>query len=77
MRSLVYVDFEKGSVAVSRTVHGELYIPVKTIYMVMKPLPLVCSVRPVDTYCLIFRALNTVAACCSDTMVSVYPNYTL
>ena len=48
--------------AVSPILHGELYIPVKAIHTVMKPLPLVCSVRPDDTYCLIFRALNIVAA---------------
>jgi len=64
-------------VAVSPYLHGELYIPVMAIQMVMKPLPLVCSVGPDDTYSLIFRALNIVAACFSDTLLSVYPNYTL
>ena len=39
--------------------------------------PAVCSVRTDDTYSLIFRALHIVAACSSDTMVFVYPNYTL
>jgi hypothetical protein len=77
MRSPVYVDFEKGQVAVFPFLRGVLYIPVKAIQTVMKRLPLVCSIRRDNTYSLVFRALNIVAACSDDTMVSVYPNYTL
>jgi hypothetical protein len=44
----VYVSDEKGQVAVSLYLHGELYIPVKTIQMVKKPLQVLCSMWPDD-----------------------------
>jgi len=42
----VYVDVEKGQVAVCLYLHGELYIPVKAIQIVKKPVQLLCSMCP-------------------------------
>ena len=42
-QSPVYVIVEKGQVAFSLYLHGELYIPVKAIHVVKKPLQVLCS----------------------------------
>jgi hypothetical protein len=44
--SPVYVDVEKGQVAVCLYLHSELYIPVKAFQIVKKPLQLLCSICP-------------------------------
>jgi hypothetical protein len=44
IRSPVYIAVEKGLVAVSPYLHGEVYIPVKANQMVKKPLQILCSV---------------------------------
>ena len=43
--SCIYRYQKKGQIANSFCLHGELYIPVKTIRMVKEPLQLLCSLR--------------------------------
>ena len=48
LQSPVYVNVEKEQVVLSLYLRGELYIPVKAIQMVKKPLQVLCSMWPDD-----------------------------
>jgi len=59
-------------VAVPHHLHGELYIPVKDIQMVTKPLQVFCSMRPDDKNVInIMEPAQTFVLACANVFSSI------